>query len=672
MKKFLFTLSLAFIFFISCSQKNNEDLRIDLSDGWEYSLEDPSYSSPSSFKPLSKKQMSNLEDLIPHKVGFIWLRHSFTLPAKLYSEDLGVYLGRITMADETRVNGMFIGTTGKFRPSEFSAWNIPRYYAISKKLLNPQENYISIKIWSDGEASLVSNPFIGLPEDARLTFARESFWNSRIYLIFAFFSFVIAFYHLAIFLRRKIEKENLTFAIINIVNSLYLSVMYIYEIPNFPPDNLSFLWFQKIFSCALPFVIVFFTTTFIFNFLKEKEHLALTIIRLIFSLIPLTFIFTAVDYPTLHHLVQYTSYFLIPLILYPLFIFIKNFKKHPSHSLALLIGFVPTFVLSISDIIIHYTLKLNDMIYFSQFGWMLTIITLLYIMASRFAKARNEAEYLNINLEKEVAARTERLSESMKMLEEEKHKSLEDLKLAEHVQKTFYQPEPANLKNWDIALYFKPLSGLSRDLYDFFIKDNNLYGAGLFEISGSGISSGLVTMLAKTIIDQKFKEGFGEKLSSVMTSINTSIAQTKGNIPNYLKGSLLRIKGDIIEYINGGSSKLYMRRESTGKVTSIQAPANVSDGSSILLGLPGQYPEFKTLKFSVQKDDCLILYTNSFAEAENSYGLQFGSEKIIRALASCKKGSAQDKLKSIMELFNSYTEGTKQKDDITVIILQKK
>ncbi|MCR5218725.1 SpoIIE family protein phosphatase [Treponema sp.] len=664
MKKFLLALSLAFSLFVSCT--NYEEMRIDLSTGWEYSIDGASY------KAIPDQQLSKLEDLVPHKIGFIWLRHSFTVPPQLNSEDLGVYLGRITMADETRVNGLFIGTTGKFRPAEFSAWNIPRYYAISKKLINPENNFITIKIWCDGEASLVSNPFIGLPEDARLTYARESFWNSKIYLIFAFFSFVIGFYHLVIFLRRRVEKENLTFSIINIVNALYLSVMYIFEIPNFPPDNLSFLWFQKIFSCTLPFVIVFFTTTFVFNFLKETEKFQFMLARLIFSLIPVSLIFMSVDYPTLHQMVQYTTFFLIPLIIYPLVVFIKNFKKHPSHSVALLIGFVPTVILAISDIVIHYGLKLNDMTYFAQFGWMLTIIVLLYLMAGRFANARNQAEYLNKNLEKEVSNRTDRLSESMKMLEDERNKSLEDLRLAEHVQQTFYQKEPQALSNWDTALYFKPVSGISRDLYDFFINNNNLYGAGLFEISGNGIASGLVSMLAKTIIDQKFKEGFGEKLSSVMSSINSTIAQTKGNIPNYLTGSLLRIKGDIIEYINGGSSKLYMRRESTGKVASIQAPANVSDGSSIQLGIPGQYPEFKTLKFSMQKDDCLILYTSSFAEAENSYGVPFGSEKIIRALASSGKGNAQDKLKTIMDIFNLYTAGTNIKDDITVIILQKK
>ncbi|MBE6355318.1 SpoIIE family protein phosphatase [Treponema sp.] len=670
MKKFLLLLTAALMLFASCSEEN-PDMRIDLSDGWEYSLEDPAYSF-NSFKPVTKEQLYKLEDLVPHKIGFIWLRHSFTVPPLLKSEDLGLYLGRITMADETRVNGMFIGTTGKFRPAEFSAWNIPRYYAISKKLLTPEENYVTIKIWSDGEASLVSNPFIGLPEDARLTYAKESFWNSKIYLIFAFFSLIIGIYHLAIYLRRRIEKENLTFAIINVINAVYLSVMYIFEIPEFPPDSLSFLWFQKIVSCTLPFVIVFFTTTFIFNFLKETEKFQFMLARLIFSLIPVSLIFMSVDYPTLHEMVQYTTFFLIPLMIYPLVVFIKNFKKHPSHAAALLIGFVPTVVLAVSDIILHYALKLNELTYFTQFGWMLTIIVLLYLMAGRFAKARNEAEYLNKNLEKEVANRTDRLSESMALLEKEKQKAVEDLKLAEHVQQTFYQKEPQGLTNWDVALYFKPVSGISRDLYDFFIKNNTLYGAGLFEISGNGIASGLVTMLAKTIIDQKFKEGFGNKLSDVMSSINTAIAQTKGNIPNYILGSLLRIKGDIIEYINGGSSKLYMRRESTGKVASIQAPANVSDGSSIQLGIPGQYPEFKTLKFSMQKDDCLILYTNSFAEAENSYGMPFGSEKIIRSLASSGKGSARDKLKNIMDTFNLYTEGTIQKDDLTVIILQKK
>ena len=106
MKKILLLLTAALMLFVSCSEEN-PDMRIDLSDGWEYSLEDPAYSF-NSFKPVTKEQLYKLEDLVPHKIGFIWLRHSFTVPPLLKSEDLGLYLGRITMADETRVNGMFI------------------------------------------------------------------------------------------------------------------------------------------------------------------------------------------------------------------------------------------------------------------------------------------------------------------------------------------------------------------------------------------------------------------------------------------------------------------------------------------------------------------------------------------------------------------------------------
>ena len=48
--------------------------------------------------------------------------------------------------------------------------------------------------------------------------------------------------------------------------------------------------------------------------------------------------------------------------------------------------------------------------------------------------------------------------------------------------------------------------------------------------SQQGIASGLVTMLAKTVIDRKFNEGLEKPLSQVMGEINRQIGEEKGDI----------------------------------------------------------------------------------------------------------------------------------------------
>lgn len=57
--------------------------------------------------------LKNLERLVPHEYGTIWLKKTFLLPESLKGEDVACYLGRITLADRTYLNGFLIGHKGK-------------------------------------------------------------------------------------------------------------------------------------------------------------------------------------------------------------------------------------------------------------------------------------------------------------------------------------------------------------------------------------------------------------------------------------------------------------------------------------------------------------------------------------------------------------------------------
>ena len=71
------------------------------------------------------------------------------------------------------------------------------------------------------------------------------------------------------------------------------------------------------------------------------------------------------------------------------------------------------------------------------------------------------------------------------------------------------------LKNYEIAYYNKAMAGVSGDFYDFYYNNTSLEGFGIFDVSGHGLASGLVTMLAKNIIEEEeddaelFRKTFG-------------------------------------------------------------------------------------------------------------------------------------------------------------------
>ena len=312
-------------------------------------------------------------------------------------------------------------------------------------------------------------------------------------------------------------------------------------------------------------------------------------------------------------------------------------------AVTLLFGFSPLLGTFLIDIIVHNILKNYSFPYITSIGWQLVIVSLLFILANRFVKSRRQVEELNRTLENKVEERTKELSDSNSKLSEAnnqleltnnqlteaKRKADRDLKLAANVQNSFFNPSLPHFKNWDLVYTFKPAAGVSGDLYDFFHDGEDLKGLGLFDVSGHGIASGLVTMLAKTIIDRKFREGAELPFSRVMSEIDKQINEEKGDIENYLTGVLLRIQGNQVELINAGHPKVFIRTAKNGKCYPVEAKeGNDKNG---IIGFGGMKQEYKALKFKMQKGDSIILYTDCLNESVNKEGEQFSEERIATA-----------------------------------------
>ena len=671
------TLILSFIcaFFVSCGSATNRNSRILLDSGWSYSMEDPIKDNV-TLKPLADGEILELEKVkeIAENggVGEIFLEKKFIVPSQLQGRDLAVYLGRVTLADETWVNNIFIGKYGRFSPKEFSAWNMARCYSIPAKYLHAGENTLRVKVCVDGEGSLGANMFIGLLDDANAVATRENFWHSKINLLFAFFMIIIAFYHLIIYIRRPVDKENIFFALLNFVSVFYILIYFIYEIPDLPRERANFLLYQKIFSSGLPFFLPFLTTSFVNAFLKRKERKVMLWIRLAFLIIPVLIVLFMPNYPALKKITAPLMTMLIPPMLYIIALLLKHLFQKDWKVVPLILGFSPLVLCFALDLILHNALKLDNVPYFTPMGWQFVIIGLLFIMANRFAASTNEAEYLNTHLEKEVKDRTRELSEANTELEAAKFRADRDMDLAVHVQQSFYVNKAPIVDGWDIAYTFQPMSGVSGDLYDFYTDGRTFKGLGLFDISGHGIASGLVAMLAKVIMDRKFKEGYKEPLNHVMDSINRDMVESKGDIENYMTGVLFRFTGNKVEYINAGHPKVFVRTANDGKVVPIMLPNSDNDNSGGLVGISGLAPSFKVIGFNLRPGDAMLIYTDCLYESRNIEGEEMTQDGVQKMFSNVTGVTANDKLKDVLNQFNSFTKGVPLRDDLTVIVVQKK
>lgn len=651
--------------------RSDREMRISLQSGWEWTK---SPQDTLSWQRVPDSMLSTLERLPGNEKGIFWLRRNFNVPESLVDETLSVYLGRITMADRVWINGVFIGGEGDMEEDSLSEWNRVRLYRVPGNALVSGENTILVQIRGDSEAALVSSPFLGLARDASRAAFNERFWNSLINVLCAAIMIIVGSYHLMLYLRRRVEKENLTFAVLNLVTAVYLSNFFITEVPLF--SFLPFLLYQKVVANALPFVIAWLFTLFVRQFLGRKEKLSVRIALIALAAIPILFVVAAPDYGTLRSMRLVTQLFVFPTLAYTMLITVYSFFRKNKEATALLWGLSPLLVSVVIDIFLHQVLQLYNLPYITSLGWQMVILSLLFVLAARFSQARTDVEELNVHLEQKVEERTAELSEANERLrvtnddlEDARKKADRDMKMASFVQQSFFPRKAPQVDDWDIAFHFQPMSGVSGDLYDFYTEDRILKGAGIFDVSGHGIASGLVTMLGKTIIYREFAQGRALPLGSLLSAVDRKLIEEKGDVENYLTGMLLRINENRVEYVNAAHPDLYYRSGRTGAVRAVRLEGKNVQGR--MLGIDGLSDGYTVIGFSMADEDALLLYTDCLIEARNPAGEEFGADRIMQAFSASGDGLAADKLDAVLSDFRSFVGDVPLNDDLTVIVLQR-
>lgn len=656
----------------SCNTNSN---RLYLSD-FEYSItgRDGDY-----IKLEDNSLLPKINNFIPSHKGYIWFRTSFVIPEELAEEELAVYYGIIKIACQSYINGLYLGQSGSFPPNTFSSgeeastYNIPSHYL----KYNNQENVLELQVWIDGQGRIPKNPFIGTVDDIHQHTIRNNFLESKFTLIASFIMIVVSLIYFFLYLLRPNVKANISFSRLNFFSFFYLFSLTINEYPRFiAVSENTYLWFMKIFSGIAGIITGYFAVSFIRDYLetddlpRQKVHrLAITILPSIAICIPKTnrsfFITLGICYIILGiH------------ILYAVKIILIENKKHNRKILSLLLGFSPVLISLLIEIVLLIS-GIPFMKLIVVLGWQITILSFLAILFIGFARMGNEIEFLKNNLEVIVKDRTNELQATNTLLEEtnthlefERKRSLRELDLAAFVQQSFYKNIIPELKEWEIGYYFKPLAGVSGDLYDFFVENGKLDGFGIFDVSGHGIASGLVTMLVKNIIHQEFYTGTELPLTDVMDIINNRVTEEKGSIENYLTGILARIKTvNKIEIVNAGHpfAIVYHKDKNIAELLESDNP-----NACGVIGIPDLPIDYDSKTIQLKSGDSILLYTDGIIEAKNLNDEEYGYDRLLKAFELNQNLPIKNQIDNIIYDVKTFLQSDDINDDITLLCVRKK
>jgi sigma-B regulation protein RsbU (phosphoserine phosphatase) len=303
-------------------------------------------------------------------------------------------------------------------------------------------------------------------------------------------------------------------------------------------------------------------------------------------------------------------------------------------------------------------------------------------LADKVNMIRKDLAILNVHLDDKVKERTEELNstnlklESInedvtltnKQLEEAQRIARRDMNMAVQVQRRILLSEPPQTDGWDIAFYLKPMSDVSGDFYDFYIDGSILKGMSIFDVSGHGIASGLITMVAKSIFQRNFNGGRDRKLSEILQQSNTDLISEIEKSEYYVTGIMLRFSENSVEYVNAGHPDLIIKKSETGKPDIVVSEEQEFKG--LFLGTSSAIIPHDQMIFSIDKNDILLLYTDCLYDSVDINGREFGVERILESFRE-STGSAREILDNILKSFYGHVGTNPSHDDLTVIVAKK-
>ena len=656
-------------FVISC--KSDKDPEIKLNK-WEYSIDQ----LHTIYNPIDNSQFPKLSKVLPDRKGDIYLRTTFMVPKELKGKKLKIYLGNIKIANEFFLNGNYIDHSGILGEKPFSNGAKASAYILPPSLYSEEKrNEIIIHIQIDCEGRMGDAPYISTEERVIQHVKVFDFLNSKMHMIISMVMFLIGIMYFVVFTLRRQDKQYFSFSLLNIFSSLFLIFFFIAEYPIFTSGLFSYLLVQKLFRGISGVLSSYFAVSFMRDYIGYNESLTRKIYRTALTIGPCFFLgFTQ----NMHDFFLYlgiTYMATLLQMLYAVHFILKSIKTKKKKVGELLLGFSPVLL---SLLIVSVLLLLDRKIYsiIIVFGWQAVIFTFLAMLIISFANMSNRVEFLNANLERLVQNRTEELTKSNTALEEtnthlkyEIERADKEIELASFVQQSFYNIKLPSFKNYEVAYYNKPMAGVSGDLYDFYFTKETLEGFGLFDVSGHGISSGLVTMLVKNIINDEFNKGKKLPLQEVMNITNDRIITQKGNVENYLTGVLARISGNTIDFVNAGHPNVihYIAKKNT-----IEMIKRGESKESGIIGISGFPVTFECVNVPIEKDDILLLYTDGVTETMNRNREEFGIERLKRTFLKGTDLKLEEQIQNIVDEAKTFANRAKIADDITLVMLKKK
>lgn len=238
-----------------------------------------------------------------------------------------------------------------------------------------------------------------------------------------------------------------------------------------------------------------------------------------------------------------------------------------------------------------------------------------------------------------------------------------EVTMAAGIQMGLLPKEPPAVANTDIAGLCLPAAKVGGDYYDLILDEQGRLVILVADVAGHSIGSALLMAMARSVLRREVAEG---------RSPAEVLGATNGAMFGDLVSAGLFITMFCARYDPADARLTFANAGHNPPVLARADGATLElDGDGAAIGFL-DHVVFEELTEEIGPGDALLLYTDGVVEAMNPDETEpFGEERLAELVSAMAPAGAQATIDAVVGALNDFTEGSHQRDDITMVALRR-
>jgi serine phosphatase RsbU (regulator of sigma subunit) len=264
----------------------------------------------------------------------------------------------------------------------------------------------------------------------------------------------------------------------------------------------------------------------------------------------------------------------------------------------------------------------------------------------------------------EMAQSFDRMTESIASLLSsvaEKERLQSEIEIAASIQRNLLPKEGPQFGGVSFSAHFEPTASIGGDYYDVFNLDKSRLAVAIGDVSGHGLSTGLVMAMVKAAITTLVEEGADE--TSLFHRLNDLVYRsTERRAFMTLAFTIFDLERGTIRHTNAGHLYPYLLRKGAPLPVSIESP-------SLPLGVRSDLVT-RTVEMTLEDGDAIVYLSDGIVEAQDPQQEPFGFDQLESLLAQQTERSPSSIRDAILEAVARHSGDRPADDDRTVMVLR--